>query len=270
MIPKIIHYCWFGGNPIPDEAKKYMESWLKYCPDYEIIEWNESNFDINENNYCREAYEAKKWAFVTDYVRLKVLYEYGGFYMDTDVEVVKPLDPLREYNAVSGYESNKGISTGIIGATAQNEWIKFLLEDYRDRHFLKPEGNFDLTTNVVTITNLTVKKYGLSLKGQMQFFGENMIFLPFDYLCAKDMVSGEIAVTSNTYTIHHFSGSWLSEENRRYNEYLKNYIFKLKKYQLPDAILLLISKIMATHKMSGNIETLKKIFTVILKKFTNN
>ena len=104
MIPKIIHYCWFGGNPLSDDAKRYIASWKKYCPDYEIREWNESNFDINENDYCREAYEQKKWAFVTDYVRLKALYEYGGIYMDTDVEVVKPLDPLLSYDALSGYE----------------------------------------------------------------------------------------------------------------------------------------------------------------------
>lgn len=111
MIPKIIHYCWFGGNSQPADVKKYIESWRKYCPDYEFKEWNESNFDLNENDYCKEAYEAKKWAFVTDYVRLKALYEYGGFYMDTDVEVIKSLEPLRIYNAVSGYESSTHIQT---------------------------------------------------------------------------------------------------------------------------------------------------------------
>ena len=102
MIPKKIHYCWFGGKEKPEDVKRYIASWKKYCPDYEIKEWNESNFDIRENNYCREAYEAKKWAFVTDYVRLKALYEDCFFYMDTDVEVVKSLDPHRVSDAVSG------------------------------------------------------------------------------------------------------------------------------------------------------------------------
>lgn len=97
MIPKIIHYCWFGGKPLPDEVKKYMETWKKYCPYYEITEWNESNFDVNQNQYCREAYEAGKWAFVSDYARLKILYDYGGIYMDTDMEVCKPLDSLASY-----------------------------------------------------------------------------------------------------------------------------------------------------------------------------
>lgn len=92
MIPKVIHYCWFGCKPLPEDVKRYIKTWKKYCPDYEIKEWNESNFDVKQNQYCREAYEAKKWAFVSDYVRLKVLYDYGGVYMDTDVEVCKPLD----------------------------------------------------------------------------------------------------------------------------------------------------------------------------------
>lgn len=109
MIPKIIHYCWFGGKPLPDEVKKYMETWKKYCPYYEITEWNESNFDVNQNQYCREAYEAGKWAFVSDYARLKILYDYGGIYMDTDMEVCKPLDRLASYAFWSGFESESQI-----------------------------------------------------------------------------------------------------------------------------------------------------------------
>lgn len=111
MIPKIIHYCWFGGKPLPDEVKYYISTWQKYCPDYEIKEWNESNFDVNQNQYCREAYETKKWAFVSDYARLKILYEYGGIYMDTDVEVCKPLDHLASYGFWSGFESESQIQT---------------------------------------------------------------------------------------------------------------------------------------------------------------
>ena len=127
MIPKIIHYCWFGGQPLPEEVKKYIITWRRYCPDYEIRQWNEQNFDIIQNEYCREAYEAQKWAFVTDYVRLNVLYKYGGFYMDTDVEVCKSLENLRKYNAISGFESKTRIQTGVMGACLENEWIGFLL-----------------------------------------------------------------------------------------------------------------------------------------------
>lgn len=217
MIPKIIHYCWFGGNPKPNDVVKYISSWKKYCPDYEIKEWNESNFDLNENEYCREAYEAKKWAFVTDYVRLKALYEEGGFYMDTDVEVVKPLEPLRIFNAVSGYESKHHISTGTMGACRHNEWIGMLLKDYEGRHFIRENGVYDTTTNVVAITNLTVNNYGLNLQGQRIIFGDNMAILPFDFLCAKSWETGKVIRTENTYTIHHFKGSWLSPEDQYCN-----------------------------------------------------
>lgn len=214
MIPKIIHYCWFGGKPKPNDVKAYIGSWKKYCPDYEIREWNESNFDVNENSYCKEAYEAKMWAFVTDYVRLKILYEIGGFYMDTDVEVVKNLDSLRIYNAVSGYESPSHIPTGTIGACPHNEWIGMLLKNYDGRPFIQSDGSFDKTTNVDVITTLTVAEYGLNLNGQRITFGNNIVILPFDYLCAKKIDDMKIYKTENTYTIHHFKGSWLSDEDR--------------------------------------------------------
>ena len=220
MIPKIIHYCWFGGKEKPENVKKYIESWKKYCRDYEIIEWNESNFNVSENDYCKEAYEAKKWAFVTDYVRLKVLYEYGGIYMDTDVEVVRPLDSLLKYRAFSGYESKRCIPTGTMCACQGNEWIEVLLNDYASRHFLQEDGSLDLTTNVKVITKLTKQIYQIELDGNMKIFGNNMVLFPFEYLCAKDFETGIVHRTENTYTIHHFSGSWLSQE-LRYKQELK-------------------------------------------------
>lgn len=221
MIPKIIHYCWFGGKEKPEDVKRYIESWKKYCPDYEIKEWNESNFDIHENDYCWEAYEAKKWAFITDYVRLKALYEYGGFYMDTDVEVVKSLEPLRAFDAVSGYEAPTRIQTGTMGSCLGNEWIGMLLRYYDNRHFLKEDDSFDLTTNVEVITRLTSQKYGLVFDGRRKCFGNNMVLLPFDYLCAKDMDTGKVKVTDNTFTIHHFTGSWLTEHEQMIRNFYK-------------------------------------------------
>lgn len=154
MIPKMIHYCWFGGNPLPDEVKKYMETWKKYCPDYEIKEWNERNFDVNQNQYCSEAYEAKKWAFVSDYARLKILYEHGGIYMDTDVEVCKPLDHLASYAFWSGFESKSQIPTGIMASCRDNELLEYLLSYYDDKYFRNENGSFDTTTNVTTITKM--------------------------------------------------------------------------------------------------------------------
>ena len=127
MIPKIIHYCWVGRNPLPENTKKYIETWKYFCPDYEIIEWNEDNFDINSNQYAAEAYAAKKWAFVSDYMRLSVLYKYGGIYLDTDMELIKKLDVFLKHHAFTAFESRELISAGIIGAEKDSKWIKHIL-----------------------------------------------------------------------------------------------------------------------------------------------
>lgn len=209
-IPKILHYCWFGKGEIPDTVKYLLSTWKKYCPDYEIKEWNEDNFDISQNLYMEEAYRMKKWAFVTDYARLKILYDYGGIYMDTDVEVLKSFDDLLQYDAFSGFESDEYIPTGTMGAVSHNEWIEMLLNDYKTRRFIKNDGSMDLTTNVITITRLTLGKYKIKLNGEKQIFGNNMILLPFDYLCAKSYQDKKIYRSNNTYTIHHFSGSWVT------------------------------------------------------------
>lgn len=250
LIPKKIHYCWFGGNPLTDDVKRYIDTWRKYCPDYEIIEWDESNFDVNENDYCREAYESKKWAFVTDYVRLKVLYEYGGIYMDTDVEVCKNLDGLLNFNAVSGFESKTSIPTGTLAASQGNEWIGMLLRDYDNRHFIRADGSLDLTTNVEVITRLTKEKYGIALNGKRTVFGNNYLLLPFDYLCAKSYVTGEVERTENTLTIHHFSGSWLSDEVKEHSRILKEEYNNLS-YLPGDFIRIKVASVVAYYKMGG-------------------
>ena len=216
MIPKIIHYCWFGGNPLPELAQKCIASWKKHCPDYEIREWNESNFDVTSCDYAREAYEAKKWAFVTDYVRLKVLYNYGGIYMDTDVEVLESLDSLLEYTAVSGFESDSQIPTGLIAAHKNIPIIGELLKQYEFIHFIRKDGSQDLTTNVIRITN-TLLKYGLEQNNTLQTIN-GFTLLPKDYLCPKDLKTGIISTTQNTLTIHHFEGSWLSKEDKEKKE----------------------------------------------------
>lgn len=215
MIPKKIHYCWFGGKELPEDVKKYIDTWKKYCPDYEIIEWNENNFDVTQNQYCKEAYEAKKWAFVSDYARLKVLYDYGGIYMDTDVEVVKPLDDLLQYNWFSGFESEDRIQTGTMGAGWNSTVIKIFLDNYNERHFIKDDGCFDLTTNVEVMTKLLKEKYKVQLNNTRQIFDDNSLLLPFDYLCAKSFFTGEISETENTYTIHHFKGTWRTKNDIR-------------------------------------------------------
>lgn len=153
MIPKIIHYCWFGKNPYPEEFKTYLNEWKTICDDYQIIEWNESNFDVSCNSYVEEAYRSKKWAFVTDYVRLWAMYTYGGIYMDTDVQVLKSLDKFLINEAFSGFESSVYVPTGIMGAEKGNPIVKALLDEYDNRHFLLENGKMNLHTNVEYITD---------------------------------------------------------------------------------------------------------------------
>lgn len=207
MIPKKIHYCWFGGKELPKLAKKCIESWKKYCPDYEIICWNESTFDINSNQYVKEAYENKKYAFVTDYVRLYALYKFGGIYMDTDVEVIKPLDAFLQNTAFSGFESNNYVPTGIMASEKETEILKKLLDYYNDRSFIKDDGSLDMTTNTQTITAI-FEKLGLKKDNKFQVI-EKFSLYPSEYFCPIDCSTKKKNITENTHTIHWFSGSWM-------------------------------------------------------------
>lgn len=213
MIPKIIHYCWFGGNPLPESAQKYIESWKKYCPDYEIKEWNEANFDLSSNAYVREAYEAKKWAFITDYVRLYAMVTEGGIYMDTDVEVTKPLDEFLHLHAFSGFENEENIPTGIMACEKGFPLFEEMLRDYDNRHFKLEDGSYDITTNVVTITEIC-KKHGFVPNNRKQTF-EGFTIFPKDWFCPLDYSNGKIIMTENTHTIHHFTGTWQDPYTRR-------------------------------------------------------
>lgn len=215
MIPKIIHYCWFGKNPLPEDTKHYISTWRQYCPDYEIIEWNESNFDINSNQYTKEAYENKKWAFVTDYVRLFALYNYGGIYMDTDVEVIKPLDKFLTEKAFSGFELPDRVPTGLMASEKLHPFIKELLDEYSNKCFITKRGRLDLTTNVELIT-FSAQKKGLKLNNQTQTIA-NFTFYSTEYFCPKNNRTLEIEITPNTYTIHHFKGTWQNKQGKLKN-----------------------------------------------------
>lgn len=220
MIPKRIHYCWFGGNLLPELAEKCISSWKKFCPDYEIIEWNEKNFDINCCPYVSEAYQAKKWAFVTDYVRLFVLYTYGGIYMDTDVEIIRSINPFLNHNAFSGFENDKQIPTGIMAAEKENPWIEKLLSYYQGRHFIFEDGCLDLTTNVNIITKITADNYPIKLNNTYQVL-DDVTFYPKEYFCPKDFEMKEIHLTNESVTIHHFNGSWITPEEHALYENIK-------------------------------------------------
>lgn len=219
MIPKKIHYCWFGRGEMPDKAKKCIESWKKYCPDYELILWNEDSFDINSNTYVKEAYENKKFAFVTDYVRLFAMYNYGGIYMDTDVEVIKPLDEFLDNKGFSGFESAQFIPTGIMASEKGFPLYGEFLEYYQNRNFVKEDGSLDNTTNVIIMTKI-VEKYGLKKTGELQVINGWKLY-PSDYFCPLNDSTGELNITENTATIHWFAKSWISKRDRRISKVTK-------------------------------------------------
>lgn len=207
MIPRIIHYCWFGRGGMPELAKKCIASWHKHMPDYEYKLWNEDNFDVSVVPYTMEAYAARKFAFVTDYVRLWALYTEGGVYMDTDVEVLKPLDDLLHLSAFTGYEGSKTQPpvTGLMASASGGEWVKEQLESYTETHFLKEDGSFDLTTNTIRISSI-MRNNGFVQDGQYHVYKDLHVF-PTDYFCPRQ-TTGEFLLTENTYCDHHFMGTW--------------------------------------------------------------
>lgn len=214
-IPKIIHYCWFGRNPKPKLAVKCIKSWKKRCPDYEIIEWNEDNFDIPSCPlYVRQAYEAKKWAFVTDYVRLKIVYDEGGIYLDTDVELIKSLDALLEHDAYFGFEDGTNVNTGLgFGAVKGAPILHEMMLDYKDIPFIMEDGKLDLTPCPQRNTEV-LKRHGLVQNDNRQLLERSVLILPSEYLCPLSTRSQRLVLTNNVMSIHWFSGTWLSEEDR--------------------------------------------------------
>lgn len=208
MIPKIIHYCWFGKGKLPKQAQKCIQSWRKFFPGYQIKKWDEDNFDIaSAVPYVQEAYKHKKYAFVSDYVRLYALYTEGGIYFDTDVEVLKPMNDIIETNKfIMGFEDRDKLSTAVIASSLNVSHIKVLLDDYSIRHFVNADGDLDLTTNVVTITKY-FESIGLKLNNTEQCVDE-IHFFPADYFSPQSWESGKYRLTANTYTIHFFAGTW--------------------------------------------------------------
>lgn len=219
MIPKIIHYCWFGGNPLPESAQKCIESWRKFFPDYEIKEWNESNFDVNIIPYTREAYEAKKYAFVSDYARFWILYKEGGLYFDTDVEVIRPMDEIVERGPFMGIEtpakvgvSMPNVAPGLgLGVNPGLGLYKDLLEYYDDLHFLDADGKPNEVTIVTHTTNVLINK-GLKPINDIQEVAGVWIY-PVDYFNPLNDNTAELKITDNTRSIHWYMKSWERKRN---------------------------------------------------------
>ncbi|WP_444626171.1 glycosyltransferase family 32 protein [Flavobacterium columnare] len=210
MIPKKIHYCWFGNNPKSEKILKCMQSWSIYLSDYEIIEWNEKNFDIENTVYVKQAYEQKKWAFVTDYVRAYALYEHGGIYLDTDVEITGKLDSFLDHGAFSGFELKGYPFTALWGSQKKHHWPKKVLDFYASK-------NFEGQTNTVYVSDLLVNYYGFDpTNDSIQNFNNDIFIYPSHYFC----------LNLKNFAIHHFEGSWVPSDlkNEVNNELLNLFI----------------------------------------------
>ncbi|MBD5435325.1 MAG: glycosyl transferase [Treponema sp.] len=230
MIPKIIHYCWFGGKQLPELAQKCIASWKKFLPNYEIIEWNEGNYDVRKIPYTAQAYDAGKYAFVSDYARFDILYRHGGVYFDTDVEVIRPLDGILARGAFAGVESadhpSRVLNAGLgLASPAASPVYREILDSYETASFLNDDGSMNLTTVVERVSGI-FRRHGLSDKNEIQQVAGITVY-PAEYFCPKDFETGALHITENTYSIHWFDGSWVSE----YDKQLQNQIQKIyKKY----------------------------------------
>jgi mannosyltransferase OCH1-like enzyme len=228
MIPKKIHYCWFGKKELTKMAKSCIDSWRKYMPEYEIIEWNESNFDVNINTYTKEAYSNKKYAFVSDFARFYILNLYGGIYLDLDVELIKPLHNLMTNTTVLGVEDLGKVAPGLIIISKPNvAFLKDLVSIYNNLHFHDINNNLNLRT-VVEITSEYFNKKGLKKNNEIQIIDEVTIY-PREYFCPIDVNTGKITITHNTYSIHKYAASWESKSNiirGRFYKFLRRYFGK--------------------------------------------
>ena len=226
-IPKIIHYCWFGEGTIPENDRKCIESWKKYCPDYEIIEWNETNYDVTQNTYMYEAYQAKRWGFVPDYARLDIIYRYGGIYLDTDVELIRSLDELLELNGFAGFEQGtKYLALGLgFGAKKGDPFIKELRDLYTTRSFMDIDGRVDLTPNPKITTEYLEQVYPKICLTQKGVLENGFTLFPTEYFCPMNYETGKTIITKNTFSIHHYHASWKTQEEKQemmiYMRYVK-------------------------------------------------
>ena len=221
MIPKVIHYCWFGKNPLPEKAKKCIDSWRKYFPDYEIIQWNEDNFDVNIIPYTKEAYSCKKYAFVSDYARLWIIYNYGGLYFDTDVEIIRSYQDIIAKGDFMGrelgseYVDKYGVNPGLgFGAAPHNVSIKKILDIYKDLHYIYADGAKCKET-IVSICDSYFSKLGLLNDDIIQKCSDFVIY-PKKFFCPKDYISGEITICSDSHSIHHYDATWIDAKHKLY------------------------------------------------------
>ena len=217
MIPKIIHYCWLSNDPIPQILQNYMLSWKKELPDYEFILWNFDRFDKNSSRWVKEAFENKKYAFAADYIRLYALYKYGGIYLDMDVEVLKSFNDLLTLKTMLCFENSncESLEVAAFGVEKESEWIKVCLEEYQKRNFIKEDGSFNLEPLPQVVkrclyrNGFQIKKV-INIEQAQKLSNKEIPVFPCSFFSPKSYLTGDLKTTANTYSIHHFTGSWLT------------------------------------------------------------
>ena len=213
MIPKIIHYCWFGRGEKPELAKKCIASWKKFCPDFEIREWNEGNCDYLTMPFMAEAYAAKKYAFVSDVMRLVVLEQYGGVYFDTDVEVVRDISPLLNDEGFIGFENNRFVNSGqVMAAVPHQPIVQAMIDEYKKLHYMQPDSSV-MPVGCPRLNSDVLERFGLIHNGQEQIVAGIHVY-PDDYFNPMDSTTGKLTKTENTYSIHWYSMSWLPKRTQ--------------------------------------------------------
>ena len=217
MIPRKIHYCWFGGNPLPKTVRKCIDSWRKYCVDYEIIEWNESNYDLTRNQYMLDAYREKKWGFVPDFARADIIFTHGGIYLDTDVQIIKCFDSLLDCNSFFGFEDdNTGEYFVNLGhgfaAEKGNELVKKIVDSYQKLSFYNEDGSMNLIPSP-QLNSIEFLKFGFQMNNQLQEIDGNILY-PGDFFDPKNFGTGKLTISDNTYSIHHYDASWFDEDKK--------------------------------------------------------
>lgn len=235
VIPRKIHYCWFGGNEIPEEYQRYIASWRKYCPDYEIIRWDESNYDVHKNEYIHEAYEQKKWAFVSDYARVDILYHNGGIYFDTDVEVIAPFDEFLVWDLFCGFEHCDYIAWGLgVGAVKGHPILKSVLDVYENMSFIQEDGSLNLKSCPM-IQSEVMERYGFVRNGQFQVRNGVAVF-PQEFFAPVQSIECFGKITEYSHSIHHYAASWVEgqeqEKQKKYGERFR----KIKEHNKNKAI----------------------------------
>lgn len=228
LIPPKIHYCWFGHGELPSQFQKNIETWKKYCPDYEIICWNEENYDINQNLYMRQAYEAKRWGFVPDYARLDIINRYGGIYLDTDVELLRPLDDLLQFKLFVGFESPDYIALGLgFGSQKNNIILQDMMQVYNEIQFISSDSTLNLTPSPIYQTQV-MEKYGLKRNGKTQVTPQ-FTALSSEYLCPINSC-GLGRPTERSFSIHQYAATWFDDNQKAEKENMINtYRYLLKR-----------------------------------------